>query len=742
MAQSVPAPAPAPSPAPAPQSAEPPAPAASAPVDPKTQRIEITGGRGSDTDQRRQSTAAKIVIGREEIERYGDTNLLDLMKRLPGITVPGTPGRGGGPRMRGMGGNFTQILIDGERMPPGFSLDSIPPEQIERIEILRAPTAETGARAIAGTINIVLREGFRKRMNDLRVGVQIEQANDGVNRSPGVSWTRNDTLGPFIYNLSLSLGEFQQDNASRSHTTQTDLGTGDITLERNSASATQGRRLGLHSTARLQWRDDKGTSVMLQPVLVLSRNRSTTQGTLDEPVGGPAEFATSASINRGRFQMARLNANVNHRLGTGPRLEWRMGLGDSRFKGSDDRQEFDTAGAVARTIDDDTRNHSQSISLSLKAVATLEGGHSLVGGAEFERSKLDETKFTLWDGVAQLTDFDANLGSATRRVAIYAQDEWSITPQWAVHGGVRTEQITTEGEGANAAVARNNSRVTTPLLHAVYKFDPKGNDQVRASLTRSYRSPNVNQLIGRPSLNRLAPAPGANSETTADSAGNPNLQPEIAAGLDVAIERYLADGGVLSANLFYRRINDVIRNVVALEDVSWSPGQPRYVSRPQNVGIAATRGLELEAKVRLDLVMAGAPRTDLRMNLSIYRSSIDSIPGPDNRITEQPNRTLNLGFDHRFRGTPWALGGGWNHTPGYRTQLEADRAIVVNEKNAVDAYASYTFNPNAVLRVSLGNALGDNATSSTRILSNTTQTDVNNTNRSYRSARLGLELKL
>ena len=49
--------------------------------------------------------------------------------------------------MRGMGGGYTQILVDGEPMGRGFSMDSIPPEQIERIEIMRAPTAETGARA-------------------------------------------------------------------------------------------------------------------------------------------------------------------------------------------------------------------------------------------------------------------------------------------------------------------------------------------------------------------------------------------------------------------------------------------------------------------------------------------------------------------------------------------------------------------------------------------------------------------
>ena len=64
--------------------------------------------------------------------------------------------------MRGMGGGYTQILIDGQRMAPGFSLDSIAPEQIEKIEIMRAPVAEFGTRAIAGTINVVMRSDFKR----------------------------------------------------------------------------------------------------------------------------------------------------------------------------------------------------------------------------------------------------------------------------------------------------------------------------------------------------------------------------------------------------------------------------------------------------------------------------------------------------------------------------------------------------------------------------------------------------
>ena len=127
------------------------------------QPVRITGSAGADGDeQRRQSTAAKIIIGREEIDRFGDSDIGEVLKRLPGVTTGGAPGRRGGPRMRGLGGGYTQLLINGEPIPSGFSLESLPPDQVERIEILRAPTAEFGARAIAGTINIVLREALQR----------------------------------------------------------------------------------------------------------------------------------------------------------------------------------------------------------------------------------------------------------------------------------------------------------------------------------------------------------------------------------------------------------------------------------------------------------------------------------------------------------------------------------------------------------------------------------------------------
>ncbi len=559
--------------------------------------------------------------------------------------------------------------------------------------------------------------------------------------SGGLTWTRNDSLGSdWTLNSSLSLFQRNITSESRSHRTDVDRSSGAVVLERDGTSRSESERPGLHASARLQWRGQGGESFVLSPMLVANKSVSTAVGTL---TNAPLDYATSQTGSDGRFTMQRLNANFTHRLGgSGPRLEWRAGVNRSEAHGDSDRREFDDAGTLTRTIDESTDSRDRGATLGLKASMLAGAGHQLVSGLEFERNHRIDGKRTLIDGVAQLTEFGDNLEASSRRYALYGQDEWSITPQWAVHAGLRVEGITTRGEGANGVIDVNSSRVATPLLHTVWKFNDTSRDQIRASLTRSYRAPNLGQLIGRPSVSRTDPAPGANTELTADSAGNPTLKPEVAIGIDLAIERYLADGGVLSANLFHRRINDLIRNVVAQEDVSWSPGQPRYVSRPQNIGKATTQGIELEAKFRLDQLIDDGPRTEVRANASIFRSRVDAVPGPDNRLAEQPGGTLNFGVDHRFRGTPLTLGGNLNHTPGYRTRLEADRAIVQSEKNVLDAYALWTLSPELKLRLSLSNALAPD-TSATTEVSSAALTETNRTTtRSFINTQLRLEMKL
>lgn len=701
------------------------------------ERVEIRRTAPSDTVQRQQSTAAKTVVGREEIERMGDATVTEVLKRLPGVTLGGgRPGRGGDVRMRGLGSGYTQILLNGERMPYGMSLDTLTPDQVERIEITRGPTAETGAQAIAGTINIVLRESVRQRLNN----VHLRLAHEDSFWKPDLSWTRADQIDDFSYNLSTNLHLGRDLDHTEVRTVETRLADGATTLDEQRVTDDSSQRRSLHAGGRMQWRLGAGETFALMPFVILSESTSQSAQTLQSltPTAVP-DYATADRTGTGRFALGRLNAQWQTRLDSGLRVELKAGGSLSRSAGDSVRNERDGSGAVLRRVDDERTGQDRGLSTGGKlSRAAGEGAHLLSLGWEAEHNQRDETRTTLETSATGTRSLNGevgdNLQARTLRRALWAQDEWTVTPQWSLQGGLRWEAIDTTSDAADGQVS-SRSGVLTPLFHAAWKPVEGGKDQVRLSLTRSYRAPTLANLIARRSE-----ATGTNLETNPDRAGNPQLKPELATGLDLAFEHYLAAGGVLSIGVFERRIDQLIRAQTTLETVG---GVQRWVSRPQNIGDAVTRGVELEAKFRLsELVAEGALPLELRANVSAFRSRVNSVSGPDNRLDKQPDWSANLGGDWRLRGLPLTLGASLNFTPDYAIRLSENQRNTVDTRRVIDAYALWTFSPGLQLRASVSNALPlDNVSSATATTATTRQV-ATTSNPGSTAWALRLEMKL
>jgi iron complex outermembrane receptor protein len=702
-------------------------------------RVEVVGPSG-ENEQRRASTASKIIINKDEIERYGDSSVSEVLKRLPGVTSGGRPGRGGDVRMRGMGGGYTQLLVNGERMPPGFSLDNLPPEQVERIEVLRAPTAEYGAQAVAGTINIVLKEALKKTLNELKLGVGLEDSKV----SPNASWTHNDKYGEKIsYTLTLSVNHGDSRDETDTRTRWYDLPTGSRVLDQHETGFASTKRDGVNLNGRVQIALGEGESVLLTPFIVASKSSIISESQLDQTPGGaiPPPYARYADEGAGRFAMARTNTQWQKTLGDGKKMEVRYGIGVVRgsYESHSVRQESGTASPPIRAVDDTTYNHERSWNLTGKLSQLLQNEHSLVGGLELDSSVRRNSRTTLQNGLPILTEFGDDLHAAVLRVATYAQDEWSPTKQISAYAGLRWEGIETRSD-SDTYQAINQSSVLSPLLHATWKPFETSRDQFRSSLTRSYRAATTGELIARPAISQLFPT-GANEVGSPDRAGNPNLAPELARGFEIAYEHYLSKGGLISANYFYRRINDLIRNVVALEDVSWSANR-RWVSRPQNVGNATAQGVELEAKFRMDEMWADALPVSLRTNVSFFDSNVEQVPGPNNRLEGQPRGTANVGADYKLRGLPISMGASVNYTPAYDLQLSGIQSSSVGAKVVTDTFVVWFINLNAQLRFSANNLLPRDYSNTGSILNGTQRQDNESANPSRVRWGVRLELKL
>ena len=686
-------------------------------------RIEITSGRDNDTQQRRESTASKIVIGREEIERQGDANLGEILKRMPGITLGGAPGRGGGIRMRGLSQGYTQILLDGQRVPPGFSVESLTPEMVERVEIYRAPTAETGAQAIAGTINIITREGRKGMPTELKVGSSFQ----GGYASPTASIVKYHDAEKWSGNYTLSVNRFAAPDHSENDLTRTD---GNGITQRSRVSDSHYNREGMNATARLQFKGDPGETLTLMPFVLLSQGKTPGIMQATESLNGVAlagSPAAATSENKNHFEVVRVNGQWRRKLSTDSSMEWKFNVGG--WNSHNEFQQISTNTLLIPSVSENSHVQDRSVNFSGKYTNVMGGGHQWVSGAEVESVRRSQNVVGAYQanaGIAGSADYRAS----SMRYALYTQDEWQLTPQWSSHLGVRHEGLTTEGK-TSAGDVTNRNNVFTPLLHAMWRPNPDSRDQVRMSLTRSFKTPTMPTLLARRSFTR-----DDNSATNPDVSGNPNLKPEIATGVDVAVERYLPQGGVLSASVFHRRVQNLIRNVITQEPTG------RWLSSPQNISEAITEGVELEAKFRMSQWIADAPQIDLRNNVSFYRSRVLSIMGPDNRLDQQPSMTANLGADYRLKSAPLTIGGNVNYNPGYSTRLSAQQLTTVSQKQVMDVYGLWRLDSSTAWRLTLSNLDPRNYNTGSLYSSSTVLENSRTQNHSWTNVQILFEKKL
>ncbi len=658
-------------------------------------QVEITDKRDDEIKDRRESTVSKIVITHEEIERMGDNNIGDVLQRQPGISLGGPPGRGSGIRMRGLSAGYTQILMDGQRMPHGFSIESLTPEMVERIEIYRSPTAETGAQAVAGTINIITRQGKRGEPMDLKSSL----ASQGGQLTEMVSLSTHQDQALFSANYTLSANHSTTPTHAETDLSREVLEPFPSSLSRTTFNDSVSKRDSINATARLQFKDAPGETLTLMPFLMFARSSAHGTEHLSQSSSGSglSGFDDANTRSLRESTVLRLNGQWKKVLSPDSNFELKFNGGGWNSQNN----QVQTAGSevsggsggILPTTNMTSTISDRSFTSSLKFKQLLTGGHEWVSGVEIEQVIRAEEAFA----TPALLGNAGDLGARQLRSAFYTQDEWQINPQWGTYAGLRYEHLDTHGNnGLMQSV--NQSTVISPMLHAMWRPEPDSKDQVRMSLTRSYKATPISSLMAPYLRTSQDSTNGSNGPSDPDTVGNPYLKPELATGLDFALEHYLADGGILSASVFYRRVDNYVRTLVAQ---NLSSG--RWVSSPQNVGTANTEGLELEAKFRLNQLISEAPAVNLRANVSFFNSQVAGLPGPHNQMDQQPHTTGNFGGDYRVKGFPLTVGGNFNLTPAYETQTSAAQRLNISRKQEFDVYGLWKVDNTSSWRLSLFN---------------------------------------
>jgi vitamin B12 transporter len=142
------------------------------------------------------------VIGADEILRSGVQSLAELLQRQPGVEIVqnGGPGSVSGALVRGANRGQTLVLIDGLRAGSASAgsttLEAIPLDQIDHIEILRGPASSLyGADAIGGVVQV-----FTKQPQGAGIVPNVS-AGYGTYNTAAVSAGLSGTSGPLRFSV-------------------------------------------------------------------------------------------------------------------------------------------------------------------------------------------------------------------------------------------------------------------------------------------------------------------------------------------------------------------------------------------------------------------------------------------------------------------------------------------------------------------------------------------------------------
>ena len=620
-----------------------------------------------------------LVYGEDYFQRFEPLTAGDALKRVPSVTFLSDVIESDGARLRGLDPGYTQILINGEKVPGtnadrSFFLDRVPAELIKQVEIVRSSSARRTGDAVAGTLNIVLRDAFTMDGGYVRGGAL--HFDDGkVKPTGGVYYGGKVGPGRLLAGINVQGRYNPKKKTSLRFTDSPENNPNFAADDFDNREDQTDTRNGTDYAGNLSYAIEGATTKF-----EISGNYVRTDRTENERSREYNDPTATSGPVRGTPPGALTvdNHNVNdieqRSWSIAGKLDQQWSAGETKLRAGfarfDDRQnEFE------REIEFDRAVPRFTGDLALRRVRDDE----LYLGLDHEVPVGEGVKLVL-GGFLQNKDRDTLITEGRDRynltAAARAYDQFSASPddffradpaQTPIVGGdnnikEKRRDLFALVEGDSGAVKWEaglrweNTRVDIDDFEANLSSRTKydfllPSASVKINLGAGRITASAARTMRRPRFDYLSPAVLEAELGDNDLLGNPLLEPETAWGGDLGYEHHLGRTGVIGVNVFYRKVKNLVE--LANTGLEGSEGPGTFVYQPRNAGNGKVWGVEFDLSA--DLGFVGLPDTGVFGNLSMIDSTIRDELGK-RRFNGQSKFVYNFGFIQNFRGFGAAFG--------------------------------------------------------------------------------------
>lgn len=600
--------------------------------------------------------ASISVISQEELHSRPFTSVVDAVRDLEGVDVGETRDKTGqsGISMRGMGADYTLILIDGRRQnnhgdiyPNNFGgnqFNHIPPlEAIERIEVIRGPASTLyGADAMGGVINIITKKQYDQWGGSINVSRTIQEY-DQYGDSSTTDFSVSGPLGK-QFGLALRGSLYSQDASNPEYDPVTD--PNGVVQERELGFGGGGRTVDNEDAAlgfTLRWNptDNQRISLDYDDSVQTYDNSESQLGTHDSPERLPrAGYAEDQEFTREQIALTHEGewgfgfSNVS--------LTYLATNNDGRTMPltAAERQQYDdiianNADCVADAGSDacldvlsatflpraQRKLESNELRLDGKLDLPINDQHFVVVGTQVLRGELE-------DGIFGLEDGNPGEVSENNFWALYAEDNWTIVDPFTLTTGVRYDNHETFGDQVS------------PRLYGVYTLNPAWT--VKGGVSTGYKTPKTTDLY-----NGIT---GFGGQGTRPWVGNPDLEPETSVNSELALYWESPNRHSANVTVFQNDFKDkIVRQDSELcsatggqtpcVDLGQYDSLGGLVTQPVNVDKAVISGAEFAGRYQI------SQRWSLRANYTYIDSEVKSGEGKGYPLTGSARHMFNGTLD-------------------------------------------------------------------------------------------------